>query len=385
MTQSFSFRTATEILFGRGQAQAAPQRIAAFGTSVLLVHGANPRRSAGLSNGLVAEGCRVTGFAVAGEPDTSMIEAGVALARKSGAQVVVAFGGGAVVDAGKAIAALVPAPRPMMDHLEVVGKGMALETDPLPFIAMPTTAGTGAEVTRNAVIGVPEHRRKVSLRDPRMLPDIAIVDPALTDDCPRDVTLASGLDAITQVIEPYLCTRANAMTDALCRDAIPRGLLALKRLMEGEDERARDEMAWVSLCGGLALANAGLGAVHGLAGPLGGLAGAAHGAICGVLLPPVLVANRRAVADPALVARFDEVAGWIGQAFDLPQGMSLETAASVLAQWSRDNGLPALSEMGVDADVRASAAAAAASSSSMKANPAVLSAADLDAVMLAAG
>lgn len=385
MTQSFSFRTATEILFGRGQAQAAPQRIAAFGTSVMLVHGSNARRSAALANALVAAGCRVTGFSVAGEPDTNLIEAGVALARDSGAQVVVAFGGGAVVDAGKAIGALAPASRPMLDHLEVVGKGMALEAEPLPFIAMPTTAGTGAEVTRNAVIGVPEHRRKVSLRDPRMLPDIAIVDPALTDDCPRAVTLASGLDAITQVIEPYLCTRANPMTDALCRDAIPRGLHALKRLMDGEDADARDEMAWVSLCGGLALANAGLGAVHGLAGPLGGLAGAPHGAICGVLLPPVLVANRRAVEDAALIERFDAVAGWIGQAFGLPPGMSLETTASVLAQWSRDNGLPSLSAMGVNAEIRASAAESAATSSSMKANPAALSAADLDAVMLAAG
>ncbi|PHP66355.1 alcohol dehydrogenase [Zhengella mangrovi] len=385
MTASFSFRTATEILFGRGQAVGAPARIAGFGTSVLLVHGSSPRRSAPLANALVAEGCRVTGFPVAGEPDTGMIEAGVALARDSGVEVVVSCGGGAVIDAGKAIAALAPAPRPMMDHLEVVGKGLPLDVAPLPFVAMPTTAGTGAEVTRNAVIGVPEHRRKVSLRDPRMLPDIAIVDPALTDGCPRAVTLASGLDAITQVIEPYLCMRANPMTDALCRDAIPRGLAALKRLMDGEDADARDEMAWVSLCGGLALANAGLGAVHGLAGPLGGLAGAAHGAICGVLLPPVLVANRGAVSKPALVRRFDEVAGWIGAAFGLPEGMSLETTASVLAEWSRDNGLPSLSAMGVDEGIRASAAEAAASSSSMKANPAALSADDLVGVMLAAG
>src|SRR5690606_1659626 len=161
-------------------------------------------------------------------------------------------------------------------------------------------------VTRNAVIGVPEHRRKVSLRDARMLPRLAIVDPAMTDGCPAAITLASALGAITQVIEPYICTGDNPQNDTLCRAAIPRGLGALRRLMEeGEDAGARDEMAWVSLCGGLALANAGLGAVHGLAGPLGGLTGAAHGAICGALLPHVLVANRFAVSDDDAAERLD--------------------------------------------------------------------------------
>jgi alcohol dehydrogenase class IV len=145
-----------------------------------------------------------------------------------------------------------------------------LTVPPLPMVALPTTAGTGAEVTRNAVIGVPEARRKVSLRDPAMLPRLALVDPALTDGCPWGVTLASGLDALTQVIEPYLCTRANPMTDALCRAAIPLALPALMRLDEAEDPAARDAMAYVSLSGGLALANAGLGAVHGLAGVIGG-------------------------------------------------------------------------------------------------------------------
>lgn len=385
MPPPFAFATATEILFGRGQADAAPARIAALGRRVLLVHGATAARSAGLRQGLRAAGCEVTAVAVPSEPDMALIEAGLSAARGAGAQVVVAIGGGAVVDAGKAIAALVPAIRPMLDHLEVVGRGLPLDRPPLPFVALPSTAGTGAEVTRNAVIGVPEHRRKVSLRDPAMLPRLAIVDPALTDGCPRGVTLASGLDAITQVIEPYVCTRANPLTDALCRDAIPRGMAALRRLMEVEDDpRARDEMAWVSLCGGLALANAGLGAVHGLAGPLGGLAGAAHGAICGALLPPVLVANRRAVDDPALAVRLDEVGGWIAAAFGDPAA-PLDAAAAELARWSREAGLPGLSALGVDAAVARGAAEAAASSSSMKANPASLTADDLIRIMQAAG
>jgi len=372
---AFAFATATEILFGRGQADGALGRIAAMGRRVLLVHGRDAGRSAGLRAGLRAEGCAIAGFPVEAEPDMALIDAGVDAGR--GVDVVVAMGGGAVIDAGKAIAALIPATRPMLDHLEVVGQGLPLDHPPLPFVAMPTTAGTGAEVTRNAVIGVPEHRRKVSLRDARMLPRLAIVDPGLTDGCPRGVTLASGLDAITQVIEPYVGTRANPLTDALCRDAIPRGLAAIRRLMEDEDAAARDEMAWVSLCGGLALANAGLGAVHGLAGPLGGLTSAGHGAICGTLLPHVLVANRRGVADPA---RLDQVGQWIGAAFDAPDA-GLEQAAGMLARWSREAGLPRLHDLGIDGAAQREAAEAAASSSSMKANPAALSPADLRAVM----
>lgn len=384
MMTPFAFATATEILFGRGQADAAPARIVAFGRRVLLVHGGTVTRSQSLRLALTGAGAEVTGFAVAAEPDMALIEAGIAAGRTADAQVVVAMGGGAVIDAGKAIAALLPATRPMLDHLEVVGQGLPLDNPPLPFIALPTTAGTGAEVTRNAVIGVPEHRRKVSLRDLRMLPRLAIVDPALTDTAPRAVTLASGLDAITQVIEPYVCTRTNPLTDALCRDAIPRGLAALIRLMQAEDPAARDEMAWVSLCGGLALANAGLGAVHGLAGPLGGLTGAPHGAICGALLPHVLIANRRAVSDAGYAARLDEVGVWIGAALGQPEA-GLDRAATALAQWSRAAGLSGLAALGVDAGVRQVAAEAAASSSSMKANPAPLSAADLREVMTAAG
>ncbi|RJE84995.1 iron-containing alcohol dehydrogenase [Paracoccus onubensis] len=384
MANPFTFATATEILFGRGQAAIAADRIAALGSRVLLVHGKNPARSDGLRRDLSARSCALTSYPVASEPDIAMIETGIDTARSGNAEIVVAVGGGAVIDAGKAIAALVPASRPMLDHLEVVGQGLPLDHAPLPFIAMPTTAGTGAEVTRNAVIGVPEHRRKVSLRDARMLPRLAIVDPALADGCPPAVTLASGLDAITQVIEPYICTRANPLTDALCRDAIPRGLAALRRLMEeGEDARARDEMAWVSLCGGLALANAGLGAVHGLAGPLGGLTGAAHGAICGALLPHVLRANRRAVFSDDTARRLDEIGAWINEVFGNGEA-GLERGANMLADWSHAHGLETLTGLGIDEEAQTAAAEAAASSSSMKANPAELSSAVLRDIMRAA-
>ena len=382
MVAPFAFATATEILFGRGQAAVAAARIAGMGQRVLLVHGRDAGRAGWLADALTAQGCKITGFAVPREPDVPLIQEGIRAAQ--GADVVVALGGGAVIDAGKAIAALVPATRPMLDHLEVVGQGLPLDNPPLPFVAIPTTAGTGAEVTRNAVIGVPEQRRKVSLRDARMLPRLAIVDPALTDGCPRAVTLASGLDAITQVIEPFVCTRANPLTDALCRDAIPRGLAAIRRLMEDEDPAARDEMAWVSLCGGLALANAGLGAVHGLAGPLGGLTGAPHGAICGALLPHVLMANRRAATDPGAIERLDQVARWIGAGFDTPFA-SMPEATRALADWSHRAGLPALPALGIGPEAQTAAAEAAATSSSMKANPAALTENELRRIMEEAG
>ncbi|MBY6117694.1 iron-containing alcohol dehydrogenase [Mameliella alba] len=373
---AFSFATATQTRFGRGEAGRAVPDLAARGQRVLLVQGGTPARADWLSAALEAESCSVDRLSVAAEPDLAMIEAGVTAARASAAQVVIALGGGAVIDAGKAIAALVPATRPLLDHLEVVGKGLPLDTAPLPFAAIPTTAGTGAEVTRNAVIAVPEAQRKVSLRDARMLPWMAIVDPSLTDNCPRGVTLASGLDAVTQVIEPYVCTRANPMTDALCRPAIASGLAALMTLMRQEDPDARDQLAWTSLCGGLALANAGLGAVHGLAGPLGGLSGAAHGAICGILLPHVLEENAaRATGDAA--RRLADLRDDLGRVL----GTDPARAFAALADWSRQAGLPGLDAQGVNGEHRAEAARMAASSSSMKANPVPLDAEALTGIM----
>ncbi|MEC7965535.1 MAG: iron-containing alcohol dehydrogenase, partial [Pseudomonadota bacterium] len=352
--------------FGRGVIAEAPEAIAALGRRVFLVQGASARHGGALIPALSALGVQVAPFTCAKEPDLPLLNAAISEAQAAGVDCVVALGGGAAIDLGKAVAALIPDPGGAMDHLEVVGKGLPLTADPLPFVAIPTTAGTGAEVTKNAVITVPEHARKVSLRDARMLADLALVDPGLTDNTPKAVTLASGLDAVTQVIEPYLSALANPLTDALCRAAIPRGLSALRRLMQGEDPAARDDLAFTSLCGGLALANAGLGAVHGLAGVIGGVAPTApHGAICGALLPHVLKANRDACAgQPDLLDRFDEVQDWIDG--------SLTKRRCTLEQWSAQHGLPGLAAMGVSPESFATIADAAAASSSMKANPVAL-------------
>ncbi|MDW4500368.1 iron-containing alcohol dehydrogenase [Sulfitobacter sp. D35] len=367
---SFGFSTAGRILFGRGQAEEAAGIAAGHGRRVLLVRGRSVPWVDRLEDQLDAAGCSVIRVAARGEPTVEQVEAAVDRARAEGCDVVVAVGGGTVIDLGKAVAAIAPGRGALMDHLETVGGGRPLEAAPLPFVALPTTAGTGSEVTRNAVIGVPEARRKVSLRDDRMLADVAIVDPALTDHAPASVTFASGLDAVVQVIEPYLSRRANPLTDALCRDAIPRGLRALARLAQAEDATARDEMAYVSLCGGLALANAGLGAVHGLAGVIGGRHDAPHGVICGRLLGPVLSANRGAVANTGGdLARFDAVERWIATELALPS----QSGAADLADWLDARGLPRLAQwVPQEADLDA-VATDAASASSMAANPVALS------------
>lgn len=365
----FSFLTAGRILFGRGQAAHLCAETLGMGRKVLMVRGRSVLWVDQLTEELLAQGADVETVVCTGEPTVDMVRAAVEAERVMGAEVVVAIGGGSVVDLGKATAALLPGDRDVMDHLEGVGQGQPLAAQPLPFIAVPTTSGTGAEVTKNAVIAVPEVGRKVSLRDDRMLPDLAIVDPALTDHAPRAQTLASGLDALTQVIEPYLSCRANPLTDALCRAAIPKGAQALARLAKGEDERARDDMAFVSLMGGLALANAGLGAVHGLAGVLGGRVGAPHGLICGRLLGPVLVANAAMLdGEDTDITRFHEVDAWLGGGF----GVAPDTVAAQLPILLDDWQVPRLAQWLTPKTDLTLIAEEAASASSMKANPCVL-------------
>lgn len=373
----FQFALPGRVVFGRGRAAEAPGALLALGPRGVLVHGANAGRAAWLSDALQAGGAQVRAIACAAEPTLPMLERALDALRGSDAAWVAALGGGAALDMGKALAALIPAPGGVMDHLEVVGAGLPLRAPPLPFVALPSTAGTGAEATRNAVIGLPDHGRKVSIRDDRMLPRLAIVDPALTDRCPRAVTLASGLDALAQVIEPWLSCRATPFTDALVRPVIAPGLRALMRLMQAEDAGARDRMAWVSLCGGMALANGGLGAVHGLAGVIGGIAPAAHGAICGALLGPVLAMNRDHAPDPA---RAQEVCAEIAQVLDC----GAAEAPQALARWARACGLPGLTAQGLAPDRHGAVAEAALSSSSMKGNPFLPAPAQLREILLAA-
>jgi alcohol dehydrogenase class IV len=297
--------------------------------------------------------------------------------------VIVSLGGGSALDTGKAIAALLTNPGGALDYLEVIGRGRALENDPAPFVALPTTAGTGSEVTRNAVLASPEQRVKVSLRSPRMLARLALVDPELTHSLPPAVTASSGLDALTQLIEPFVTPAANPLTDAICREGIPRAARALPRAYaDGGDAEARADMALASLLGGLALANAKLGAVHGLAGPLGGwLPGAPHGALCACLLPIVTEANVRALEareprSPAL-AHYAEVAAMLtGQ----PEAGAGE-AAPWLAKLVADLAVPPLREYGLTSADIGELVPQAQKANSMRGNPITLTDAEVAEIL----
>src|ERR1035437_5581124 len=307
----FEFATATRILFGEGMAREVAPAAAAMGRRALLVTGVSRERAAPLAAQLEAAGVACAPFTVPGEPTVEMIRAGAAYARDESRDLVIAMGGGSAIDAGKALAAMLANPGDPLDYLEVIGAGRPLERTSAPFIAIPTTAGTGSEVTRNAVLASPEHRVKASLRSASMLPRLAVVDPELTLRLPRSITASTGLDALTQCIEPYVSVRANPMTDVFCVEGIRRAAAALPRVWEnGCDREARGEMAWASLLGGMALANAGLGAAHGFAAPVGGMFAAPHGAICAGLLPYAMEVNIGALRAraPEKLTRYDEVA-----------------------------------------------------------------------------
>lgn len=375
MQTAFEITMPRRIVFGRGKAEAMVDDLASLGRRILIVHGRSRMRVEWLIAALETRCEAVATSACAGEPDLATVEAAVAEARHAGVDAVIAIGGGAAIDLGKAVAGLARVSGPVTDYLEVIGAGRALDSEPLPFAALPTTAGTGAEATRNAVIGVAEHRRKVSLRDPRMLADLVVVDPALTDGCPRDVTLASGLDAITQLIEPYLSVKANPFTDGLVHSALPPALAAIRRLAEGEDAAARDAMSRASLWSGLALANAGLGAVHGLAGVIGGMTGAPHGEICASLLAATLAANRRAVAAAGRDGtRINEIDAMLAAAFsDQPGACGFDK----LGRWIGASGIGTIDALGLAADDFAAVADQSQGSSSMRGNPVPLTTTDL--------
>jgi alcohol dehydrogenase class IV len=309
----FEFATATRIVFGVGTVREVAPAVREMGRRALVVIGRSPQRAAALVAWLEAAGVACYRFAVAGEPTLELVRQGVELARQEQCALVIGFGGGSAIDAGKAMAALLTNPGDLFDYLEVIGKGRSLSVAGAPFIAVPTTAGTGAEVTRNAVLASPEHRVKVSLRSPRMLARLAVVDPELTFDLPPAITAHTGLDALTQVIEPYVSNRTNPLTDGFCVEGMRRVSRALRRAFhDGHDAEARTDMSLASLFGGLALANAGLGVVHGFAAPLGGMFPAPHGAVCAALLPHGMEVNIRALRARApesiSLRRYQEVA-----------------------------------------------------------------------------
>lgn len=370
MSGLFDFATAGRIAFGAGRLMELGAIAREFGSRVLFVTGAGSERAKPVRQLLDDAGFDVVTEMVNGEPTISRVEVIAGIARDSRRELVIAFGGGSVIDGAKAAAALATNSEPALRYLEVVGQGQPLIHDPLPMIAVPTTAGTGAEVTRNAVLHSVDHQVKVSLRSARMLPRVALVDPETTLSLPASTTATTGMDALTQLIEPFLSCRANPLTDALCREAIPRVVRSLERAVhDGGDLSARTDMAFASLCSGMSLANAGLGAVHGLAAPLGGMYAAPHGAICAALLLPVLRTNLKiavgSAGHRATVERFAELAGLLTNGESRSPGFVLDRVSDLVQKI----GVSGLSRYGIKSDDFPKIAERALAASSMKGNP----------------
>lgn len=379
---NFEFATAARILFGEGVFARAGALAAELGTRVLVVGGGTPARIEPLLALLAEKEIPAAGMTVQGEPSVRAALQGKEQARDFGADLVIGMGGGSAIDAAKAIAALLTNAGDPFDYLEVIGHGRPLDRPAAPVVAIPTTAGTGAEVTRNSVLASPEQQVKVSLRHASMLPDVALVDPVLTYDMPQAVTASTGLDALTQCLEPFVSHLATPLTDGFCREGMRRAARSLRGAWrDGSDVQARRDMALASLCGGLALTNAKLGAVHGFAGPVGGMFDAPHGAVCARLLPPVMEANvralqQRAPGSPAL-GRYQEVA----QILTGNANAKVADGVAWVRALSEQLSVPGLASYGMTQRDLADIVAKALPSSSMKGNPIALTQSELSAVL----
>lgn len=388
----FDFAAPTSIAFGLGRVSEAGAAAAVLlsghpGGRVFAIGGSDPSRLAPLAASLEAADLEYTRYALSGEPTFERLREAVEAARGAGCRLVVGFGGGSAIDLAKAVAALLANPGDPLDYAEVIGGGRPLSEPSLPCIAIPTTSGTGAEATKNAVIKSVEKAVKVSLRSPTMLPRLAIVDPELSYSLPPEATAQTGMDALTQLIEPLVCCSPNPLVDALCREALPRAIRSLPRAYrDGCDAEARSDMAFASLSSGLALANARLGAVHGIAGPLGGQLPISHGAACAALLAPAAAVNvsalrERSPSSPAL-ARYAEVASILrGGRSSRP-----EDAAEALAELAISLGIRGLKDYGLESRLFPSLAEKAAASSSMRGNPLALRSEEIEKILsMAAG
>ncbi len=365
----FEFATASRIIFGQGTVKEVAPMASNMGNCALLVTGRNLERAGPLSGSLKNTGMKIVTFSVSDEPTIELTIEGVELARQNASDIVIGMGGGSVIDTAKAIAALLTNSGDITDYLEVIGRGKSLSRPSAPCIAIPTTAGTGAEVTKNAVLTSQEHKVKVSLRSPTMLPDLAIVDPELTYSMPPSLTASTGLDALTQVLEPFVSVKSNPLTDAICIEGLKRAARSLHRAFkDGSDTRAREDMAIVSLFGGLTLANSKLGAVHGIAGPMGGMFPVPHGVICARLLPFVVEVNVRALKrhnSQQYLLRYDQVA----QVLTGKSNAKAEEGIARIHDLCDALDIPGLSDFGITEDHFPDLITSSKKASSMKGNP----------------
>jgi alcohol dehydrogenase class IV len=378
----FEFATANRIIFGSGTLSQVGHLASELGERALVLSGFAGEQNRVLQNLLADHNIVSELYYVSKEPTVKTVQQAMKTAQDISSDLIIGFGGGSAIDTGKAIAALMTNEGDIYNYLEVIGHGKPIIQPPLPYIAIPTTAGTGAEVTRNAVIGSPDHKVKVSLRSPLMLPKISLIDPELTYSLPREITAGTGMDAVTQVLEPYVSKMSNPMTDAFCREGLRLASRSLERAyLDGSDRIARQEMSLVSLFGGLALANAKLGAVHGFASPLGGMFDAPHGAVCARLLPVVMAVNVRALQSRGkelnALDRYDEVGCYLTGDANATADDGVEWVHAL----SEKLDIPPLAAYGVRNEDIPNIIAETARASSMRGNPIELTHAELSEIM----
>jgi alcohol dehydrogenase class IV len=371
---NFDFATSNRIIFGPGSLNELPKILESYKKKAFIARSPEPNAFAQLINLLVSTDIELVSLIVEGEPTIENVMEAVNLARENKCNFVIGLGGGSVMDTAKVVATMLTNDGNLIDYLEVVGKGMPIKNRCAPLVTIPTTAGTGSEVTRNAVIAVPEKKVKVSMRSPFILPWVSVVDPLLTLSLPPNVTAYTGMDAFTQVIEPYVSLKANPMTDMFCREGIKNAIYSLQTVFRnGQDEGARTMMSLVSLLGGLCLANAGLGAVHGFAGVLGGMFSAPHGAICACLLPSVIKINidslKKRDSNAQALSRYLEIAKLVCR----NESASFDEGINWFRDLCKDLQIPSLKYFGVKKEAFPEIVKQSKAASSMKGNPIVLS------------
>jgi alcohol dehydrogenase class IV len=379
---NFQLTIPADVRFGVGRIGEVPQALADLGASrVLLVTGRSTSRADSVRSALIDASISTIPFAVATEPSIERVRAAVALIAEAGCDAVLGFGGGSALDVAKAAAVLAATGTDPMDHLEVIGAGRPISSPGLPCVAVPTTAGTGSEVTRNSVLsggGV-----KASLRSPLMLPRISVIDPDLLAGLPGPTIAASGMDALSQLIEPLLSRRANPFCDALARDGIRRSARSLRRAYEEgmEDPGVREDLALASLFSGMCLANSGLGAVHGIAAAAGARLSAPHGAVCAAVLAAVMELNLQALRERApehaALARMSEVANLLTSRNDATPEDAIDWLQEVTSALS----IPGLSSYGLNETEMEAVVTAAQNASSMRGNPIELNDAEVGEIL----
>jgi alcohol dehydrogenase class IV len=378
---SFEFNSVPKIIFGRGKITTLGDLARPLGSHALLIHnGDDPGRSGPVDRAaasLSAAAVRCTFHRQRGEPTVSDVDAAVSTARQDACDLIVALGGGSAIDAAKAVAGLVTNGGSALDYMEVIGRGQKIAKPAAAWIAVPTTAGTGAEATRNAVIGAPDRKYKASLRSELLLARVALIDPELGLAVPRSVTAASGMDALCQLIESFTSTGANPMTDALAAEGIRLAARSLRKAVaDGSDLAAREDMALAALFSGITLSNAGLGAVHGFAAPLGANFPVPHGVVCARLLSPVIAANTQALRQqspdhPALL-RYETI-GYELESLEFRHTHTVQDPFSLLTAWTsglvQEFDIPPLSRYGLTESHIPEIVSLAKKSSSMRYNP----------------